>query len=79
MKFFANDIRAMVAMDENGNFSQERADAFQEFMNEEKRNARADGWAKATKAISHSFANTDKDISAKIAERGHIGNHFAND
>lgn len=79
MKFFANDIRAMVAMDENGNFSQERADAFQEFMNEEMRNARADGWAKATRAIAYSFAKSDREISSKIAERGHNGNHFAND
>jgi len=79
MQFFSNDIRAIVAMDKDGNFSQERADAFQEFMKDEIQKARADGWAEATRAIAYSFANTDREISAKITERGHSRNHFAKD
>lgn len=78
MKFFPNDIRAIVSTDENGNFSQERADAFKEFMNEERRIARADGWTKAINAVSALFRG-DKDIASKISERGHSSNHFAQD
>lgn len=74
MKFFPNDIRAIVAMDENGEFSQERADAFAEFMNEERRIARGHGWTEGVNVVARSFS--DASIASKISERGHGSNFY---